>query len=56
MKGRINFVLPLWMKRELDDLARKVAVKEGRAISNGELIRRAIKAHYKLCSKKNPSS
>ena len=52
MKGRINFVLPLRMKRDLDDLARKTAVLEGKPVSNGELIRRAIRAQYKLGLKK----
>ena len=56
MKGRINFVLPLRMKLELDDLARKTAVLEGKPVSNGELIRRAIKAQYRLYSKKKPNS
>jgi len=54
MKGRINFVLPNWMKLELDYLTRQIALAEGQAVSNGELIRRALIQVYNLGNHRKP--
>jgi hypothetical protein len=44
----MTFALPKSEKKRLDAIAHELSIKEGKKITNGELVRRAIREHYKL--------
>jgi hypothetical protein len=46
MKGRINFILPIKVKKQLEQYARTMSVEEKRTITIGEMMRRSIKIAY----------
>lgn len=48
MTERIHIALPKGTKKLLEDLARKMAIKEKRFITTGDVIRRAIMKAYKI--------
>lgn len=48
MDARITFALDKEEKKELDAIAHQLSAKQGKTITNGELIRKAVRKTYRL--------
>ena len=48
MDAAMTFALPKSEKKRLDVIAHELSIKEGKKVTNGEVIRRAIREVYRI--------